>query len=142
MAPYFHAMIIYYVHVLAYQFLVICHVLGISLSNLILTFCGALERKRRHNADVMIFLLSFRNFENVAEAFAAFGFFTDIFLSNTVKMQTYDKARNAVALALSPVVKALVDPDGAMRDIRNLDSVRETFFFPLLFFFWFLWGTL
>lgn len=41
-----------------------------------------------------------------------------------VLVQTYDKARNAVALALSPVVRALVDPDGAMRDIRNLDSVR------------------
>ncbi|CAL2250215.1 unnamed protein product [Prunus armeniaca] len=39
-------------------------------------------------------------------------------------MQTYDKARNAVALALGPVVKALVDPDGALRDVRNLDSVR------------------
>lgn len=38
--------------------------------------------------------------------------------------QTYDKARNAVALALSPVVRALVDPDGAMRDIRNLDNVK------------------
>ncbi|OAY83128.1 Zeta-carotene desaturase, chloroplastic/chromoplastic [Ananas comosus] len=35
----------------------------------------------------------------------------------------YDKARNAVALALSPVVRALVDPDGAMRDIRNLDDI-------------------
>lgn len=41
-----------------------------------------------------------------------------------VLVQTYDKARNALALALSPVVRALVDPDGAMRDIRNLDSVR------------------
>jgi hypothetical protein len=59
---------------------------------------------------------------------AAFGFVTDLFLSNTVKVQTYDKARNAVALALSPVVKALVDPDGAMRDIRNLDNVRDVFF--------------
>lgn len=28
-----------------------------------------------------------------------------------------------MALALSPVVRALVDPDGAMRDIRNLDDV-------------------
>ena len=27
-----------------------------------------------------------------------------------------------MALALSPVVRALVDPDGALRDIRNLDS--------------------
>ncbi|KAJ6340413.1 hypothetical protein OIU77_008217 [Salix suchowensis] len=35
----------------------------------------------------------------------------------------YDKARNAVALALSPVVRALIDPDGALRDIRDLDSI-------------------
>ncbi|CAL1356407.1 unnamed protein product [Linum trigynum] len=41
----------------------------------------------------------------------------------TNQLNTYDKARNAVALALSPVVRALVDPDGAMRDIRNLDSI-------------------
>ncbi|RVW74034.1 Zeta-carotene desaturase, chloroplastic/chromoplastic [Vitis vinifera] len=40
-----------------------------------------------------------------------------------MQVQTYDKARNALALALSPVVRALVDPDGAMRDIRNLDSI-------------------
>ncbi|KAH9688149.1 Zeta-carotene desaturase [Citrus sinensis] len=32
-------------------------------------------------------------------------------------------ARNARALALSPVVKALVDPDGALKDIRDLDSI-------------------
>ncbi|KAJ0457055.1 Zeta-carotene desaturase, chloroplastic/chromoplastic [Helianthus annuus] len=38
-------------------------------------------------------------------------------------MQTYDKARNAVALALSPVVRALVEPDGAMTQIRNLDNI-------------------
>ncbi|KAA3472836.1 zeta-carotene desaturase, chloroplastic/chromoplastic [Gossypium australe] len=44
------------------------------------------------------------------------------FLS-TNQLKTYDKARNAVALALSPVVKALVDPDGAMKDIRDLDSI-------------------
>ncbi|KAK6143625.1 hypothetical protein DH2020_023973 [Rehmannia glutinosa] len=37
--------------------------------------------------------------------------------------KTYDKARNAVALALSPVVRALVDPDGAMQIIRDLDNV-------------------
>lgn len=43
-------------------------------------------------------------------------------------MQPYDKARNAVALALSPVVRALIDPDGAMVDIRNLDSVRTIAF--------------
>uniref|UniRef100_A0A803KPM8 Zeta-carotene desaturase, chloroplastic/chromoplastic n=1 Tax=Chenopodium quinoa TaxID=63459 RepID=A0A803KPM8_CHEQI len=41
----------------------------------------------------------------------------------TNQLQPYDKARNALALALSPVVRALVDPDGAMQDIRNLDSI-------------------
>ncbi|KAK3007777.1 hypothetical protein RJ639_014154, partial [Escallonia herrerae] len=41
----------------------------------------------------------------------------------TNQLNTYDKARNAVALALSPVVRALINPDGAMRDIRNLDSI-------------------
>ncbi|KAH9688146.1 Zeta-carotene desaturase [Citrus sinensis] len=40
-----------------------------------------------------------------------------------IGVQTYDKARNARALALSPVVKALVDPDGALKDIRDLDSI-------------------
>jgi len=49
--------------------------------------------------------------------------------SHVVHEQTYDKARNAVALALSPVVRALVDPDGALRDIRNLDSVRRFIIF-------------
>ncbi|KAH9754192.1 Zeta-carotene desaturase /chromoplastic [Citrus sinensis] len=44
------------------------------------------------------------------------------FLS-TNQLKTYDKARNALALALSPVVKALVDPDGALKDIRDLDSI-------------------
>lgn len=54
-------------------------------------------------------------------------------LSHIVCLQTYDKARNAVALALSPVVRAIVDPDGAMRDIRNLDSVSRnlSFSFPI-----------
>eukprot|EP00897_Mesotaenium_endlicherianum_P000030 jgi/Mesen1/10027/ME000073S09306 len=41
----------------------------------------------------------------------------------STQLTTYDKAANAIALATSPVVKALVDPDGAMRDIRKLDSV-------------------
>lgn len=47
-------------------------------------------------------------------------------------VQTHDKARNAVALALSPVVRALVDPEGAMRDIRNLDSVRLISMYPVI----------
>jgi hypothetical protein len=50
----------------------------------------------------------------------------------TFQFQTYDIARNAMALALSPVVKALVDPDGALRDIRKLDSVRIISFLFLL----------
>ncbi|MCO5576564.1 hypothetical protein L7F22_030376 [Adiantum nelumboides] len=41
----------------------------------------------------------------------------------TNQLSTVDKAFNAVALATSPVVRALVDPDGAMRDIRDLDKV-------------------
>ncbi|XP_031275399.1 zeta-carotene desaturase, chloroplastic/chromoplastic [Pistacia vera] len=41
----------------------------------------------------------------------------------TNQLKTYDKARNALALALSPVVKALISPDGAMKDIRDLDSI-------------------
>lgn len=44
------------------------------------------------------------------------------FLS-TNQLKPYDKARNAVALMLSPVVRALIDPDGAMQDIRNLDDI-------------------
>ncbi|KAL8540784.1 hypothetical protein ACS0TY_002123 [Phlomoides rotata] len=41
----------------------------------------------------------------------------------TNQLEPYDKARNALALALSPVVRALVDPDGAMQTIRDLDNV-------------------
>ncbi|KAL8159576.1 hypothetical protein V2J09_001113 [Rumex salicifolius] len=41
----------------------------------------------------------------------------------TNQLKTYDKARNALALALSPVVRALVDPDGALQQIRDLDNV-------------------
>uniref|UniRef100_A0ACD5UZB5 Uncharacterized protein n=1 Tax=Avena sativa TaxID=4498 RepID=A0ACD5UZB5_AVESA len=41
----------------------------------------------------------------------------------TNQLKVYDKARNAVALALSPVVRALVDPDGALQQVRDLDDV-------------------
>lgn len=44
-------------------------------------------------------------------------------------LQVYDKARNAVALALSPVVRALIDPDGALQQVRNLDDVSFTDWF-------------
>lgn len=50
-------------------------------------------------------------------------------------LQPYDKARNALALALSPVVRALVDPDGAMQNIRDLDNVcvLSNGLFPYIF---------
>ena len=41
-------------------------------------------------------------------------------------IQPFDKAANALALATSPVVRALIDPEGAMRNIRDLDSVTIT----------------
>ncbi|KAI3886205.1 hypothetical protein MKX03_010725 [Papaver bracteatum] len=47
----------------------------------------------------------------------------------TQQLKPYDKARNALALALSPVVRALVDPDGALQDIRNLDSISFSTWF-------------
>ncbi|CAI5498137.1 unnamed protein product [Closterium sp. Naga37s-1] len=39
-------------------------------------------------------------------------------------VQPVDKAFNALALATSPVVRALVDPEGAFQDIRDLDKAR------------------
>ncbi|XP_042385367.1 zeta-carotene desaturase, chloroplastic/chromoplastic-like isoform X1 [Zingiber officinale] len=41
----------------------------------------------------------------------------------TTQLELYDKSRNAFALALSPVVRALVDPDGALQEIRDLDTI-------------------
>lgn len=41
----------------------------------------------------------------------------------TSQLSTYDKFRNAMALGTSPVVQGLVDFDGAMRTIRNLDKI-------------------
>lgn len=41
----------------------------------------------------------------------------------TNQLKLYDKARNALALSLSPVVRALFDPDGALQDIRSLDDI-------------------
>ncbi|KAH9302426.1 hypothetical protein KI387_014009, partial [Taxus chinensis] len=40
----------------------------------------------------------------------------------TNQLLNFDKAANALALATSPVVRALIDPDGAMEDIRKLDG--------------------
>ncbi|GER46315.1 zeta-carotene desaturase [Striga asiatica] len=54
----------------------------------------------------------------------------------TSQLKTYDVARNALALALSPVVRAIIDPDGAMRDVRNLDNVGCSclLLYPFLFY--------
>ncbi|MDB9516588.1 9,9'-di-cis-zeta-carotene desaturase [Roseofilum reptotaenium CS-1145] len=41
----------------------------------------------------------------------------------TSQLSVQDKAMNAIALATSPIVRGLVDFDGAMRTIRNLDSI-------------------
>ncbi|OKH49320.1 9,9'-di-cis-zeta-carotene desaturase [Calothrix sp. HK-06] len=41
----------------------------------------------------------------------------------TSQLSAYDKFRNAMALGTSPVVQGLVDFDGAMRTIRDLDKI-------------------
>jgi len=41
----------------------------------------------------------------------------------TSQLSVQDKAMNAIALGTSPIVRGLVDFEGAMRTIRNLDSI-------------------
>ncbi|AKG23394.1 9,9'-di-cis-zeta-carotene desaturase [Calothrix sp. 336/3] len=41
----------------------------------------------------------------------------------TAQLSPLDKLQNAIALAISPVVRGLVDFDGAMRSIRKLDNI-------------------
>ena len=41
----------------------------------------------------------------------------------TSQLSMVDKAANSLALGTSPIVRALVDPEGAMKTIRDLDSV-------------------
>ena len=43
--------------------------------------------------------------------------------ARTSQLEIKDKIANAVALATSPVVRALFDFDGALQDIRNLDNI-------------------
>ena len=84
------------------------------------------KKKKRRNADFILMKNLLLQYLHCCGSFLFLWNLSLIyFLLHIVKVQTYDKARNAVALALSPVVRALVDPDGAMRDIRNLDSVRD-----------------
>lgn len=41
----------------------------------------------------------------------------------TSQLSTVDKAANSLALGTSPIVRALIDPEGAMKTIRDLDSI-------------------
>ncbi|MEL6928120.1 MAG: 9,9'-di-cis-zeta-carotene desaturase [Cyanobacteria bacterium J06600_6] len=41
----------------------------------------------------------------------------------TSQLSAVDKAANSLALGTSPIVRALLDPEGAMKTIRNLDSI-------------------
>ena len=41
----------------------------------------------------------------------------------TSQLSPVDKLQNAIALGTSPIVRALVDPEGAMKMIRKLDSI-------------------
>ncbi|CEM09849.1 unnamed protein product [Vitrella brassicaformis CCMP3155] len=43
--------------------------------------------------------------------------------ATTSQLELGDKVANAIALATSPVVRGLVDFDGAMEDVRNLDDI-------------------
>ena len=49
--------------------------------------------------------------------------------AKTEQLGIADKLANAVALATSPVVRALFDFDGALQDIRNLDNISFTEWF-------------
>ena len=47
----------------------------------------------------------------------------------TDQLSPIDKAANSLALGTSPIVRALVDPEGGMRDVRTLDNVSFTKWF-------------
>ena len=41
----------------------------------------------------------------------------------TPQLSVKDKVANSLALGTSPIVRALIDPEGGMRDIRGLDNI-------------------
>ncbi|KAA6422035.1 MAG: zeta-carotene desaturase [Trebouxia sp. A1-2] len=47
----------------------------------------------------------------------------------TGQLNVLDKAANSLALGTSPIVRALVDPEGGMRSVRALDNVSFTDWF-------------
>jgi zeta-carotene desaturase len=90
--------------------------------------CGALEnlllKEHAHtfvNEGGDVRLLDFRfnigNFKVGAPFHGLKAFFT------TPQLSPADKVANSLALGTSPVVRALFDPEGGMRDVRALDGV-------------------
>lgn len=41
----------------------------------------------------------------------------------TPQLTVTDKVRNSLALGTSPIVRALIDPEGGMADVRKLDNI-------------------
>ena len=73
------------------------------------------------NEDGDFRLLDFRfdvgNFKVGAPFHGLKAFFT------TPQISVEDKLTNALALGTSPIVRALVDPEGGMADVRKLDNI-------------------
>ncbi|PNH06724.1 Zeta-carotene desaturase, chloroplastic/chromoplastic [Tetrabaena socialis] len=96
--------------------------------------CGVLEnllvKEHTHtfcNNDGDVRELDFRFFLNGLKIGAPFhglkAFFT------TPQLEPLDKLANSLALGTSPIVRALIDPEGGMQDIRNLDDISFTKWF-------------
>lgn len=90
--------------------------------------CGVLEnllvKEHTHtfcNNDGDVRELDFRFFVGGQKIGAPFhglkAFFT------TPQLEPKDKLANSLALGTSPIVRALIDPEGGMQDIRNLDNI-------------------
>ena len=47
----------------------------------------------------------------------------------TPQLSVGDKVANSLALGTSPIVRALIDPEGGMADIRKLDNISFTDWF-------------
>lgn len=47
----------------------------------------------------------------------------------TPQLSPADKVANSLALGTSPIVRSLIDPEGGMRDIRDLDNISFTDWF-------------
>ncbi|GIL92895.1 hypothetical protein Vretimale_14794 [Volvox reticuliferus] len=96
--------------------------------------CGVLEnlllKEHTHtfcNNEGDVRELDFRFFLNGMKIGAPFhglkAFFT------TPQLEPLDKVANSLALGTSPIVRALIDPEGGMKDIRDLDGISFTQWF-------------